>query len=325
LQCIPQVIEHEHYQGNSYRQQQLVWISIDMPTTPSIKALALNFFKAVDTALGHSKYYEEWSNKSRLSVDAHLNGMALAASSHELGLVHIDELQFLLKYSKSANTPNLQNIEALFNKIGIPIIMSCTTHGLQVFLPDCNARDTLQFDMTTVRRMLSDRLFHFESVKFGSLHFTDLFNALFPDDLSHPAIIFDEAFKEKFYTHSCGLPAVMTRLAQLFYEVLLQLVSNTEKKLPTAMAILNSVFKDQFSLIEPALKLLRAGQPDLYEAKLLSSDSGKRAFSNAEHAAMPRKSKKAPKAILKEGMYDKHAKDPAPSSNKPDGSFGEQL
>lgn len=44
LQAIPQVINHTEYQGVVFQQQQLVWISIDLPATPSIKALALNFF-----------------------------------------------------------------------------------------------------------------------------------------------------------------------------------------------------------------------------------------------------------------------------------------
>lgn len=328
LQCIPQVIEHESYQGHVYRQKQLVWISIDMPTTPSTKALALNFFRAVDDALGDTRYYQEWSEKSRSSVDAHLNAMAIVASNHELGLVHIDEIQFLLKYAKTANTPNLQNIEALFNKIGIPIVLSCTSHGLGAFLPDNSSERTVQPDMTTVRRMLSDRMVRFEPVKLDSDHFSTLFSALFPEDLAHPDIIIDQAFQTKFHSYACGLPAIMTRLAQLFYEVLVQFVSNNHEKLPSAMAILNSVFKDQFSLIEPALQLLRANQPQLYEQRLLESETGKPAFTNREKAAQPKKPKKAQKPVLKGGMYDKHIETPLEALSTSGGSgnnIGEQL
>lgn len=325
LQCIPQVIEHESYQGQVYRQKQLVWISIDMPSTPSSKALALNFFRAVDTALGDTDYYGEWSKKSHFSVDAHLNIMAIIANNHELGLVHIDEIQFLLKYAKSKDSPNMQQIEALFNKIGIPAVLSCTTNGLAAFLPDQSSQRTVEPDMTTTRRILSDRVVLFEPVKINSEHFSTLFSALFPKDLAYPGIEIDQTFKFKFHFYTCGLPAIMTRLAQLFYEFLVLYVSKNPSDVPIALVILNSVFKNQFSLIEPALKSLRANQLDLYEQQMLETHIGKPAFTNGEKAAQPKKPKKAQKPIAKGGMYDEQIEGSSESLSGSDDSLGEQL
>jgi len=316
LSRIDQVIEHENYNDNVYRQQQLVWISIDLPSTPSIKALALNFFLAVDIALKNTSYYQEWSSKAHMSVDLHLNAMAIVACTCEVGLVHIDEIQFLLKYPKNVNTPNLQIIEALFNKIGIPMVLSTTTQGLEIFAAPNDKSETLQPDITTVRRMLSDREFKVDIIKRPSEHFNIIFKALFPGDLLHPGMIIDEAFVAKFYFLSCGLPAIMTRLAQLFHETVVQFVAGS-KKLPSALVMLNSVYQNQFSIIAPSLRLLRANQPGLYETRLLEENSGKQCYTNSEQKSLTKKAKKTLKAVMKGGGLEVDPHNPALSLDSP--------
>jgi hypothetical protein len=325
LKCIPQVIEHESYHGRVYRQKQLVWISMDMPTTASVKALALNFFKAVDAALEDTEYHKEWSKKDHGSIEKHLNAMALVASNHELGLVHIDELQFLLKYANTSSAPTLQMLDGLFNKIGTPMVLSCTTHGLKVFLPDRRSDTTLESDMTTVRRALSDRLVHFKQLEIDGDYFISLFGQLFSSNLIHSSITIDNKFMAQFHYYTCGLPALMTRLALLFHEVVVQYASKEKGKVPSTMTILKSVYKEQFSLIEPALRQLRVNQPEPYEEGLLESDDGKAKYTNKEKTTAPGKKKKAQKAILKGGMYDSHLANELLLWDDPNNNAQEQL
>jgi len=310
LSCIPQVLEHHNYNGRHYRQDQLVWISIDLPSTPSLKALALNFFLAVDNALGCTTYYEEWSKKAKTSVDQHLIGMRKVAIVHELGLIHIDELQFMLKYAKSKDSPSLQILEALFNKLGIPLILSCTTQGLALF--DASYTDnSLMPDFTTTRRMLNDREFKFDLHKANSPHFKNLFSAFFPLFLQWEETSLDELFYQKFHFLTCGLPAVMSRLAHLYHETHVQLRRRgSGKKVPSCIDLLEHVYKHQFKLIDPALKQLRRNQVTQYEASITGGGIGKAVFSDVEKKRQKKAKKDVVVEIKKGGMFDDHASHP---------------
>lgn len=272
LQAIPQVINHTEYQGVAFQQQQLVWISIDLPATPSIKALALNFFLAVDTALGTTSYHEKWSKRSRDSVDQHITGMQLVAQSHELGLVHIDEMQFMLNYAKSKDAPSMVVLEAIFNKLGIPMLLSTTTAGLKLFSPEYASNGMA--DVTIARRMLNDREIQLKPLDKNSPQFRQFVKALFPKEVMLNCSELSPEFVELFYELSCGIPAFMIRLAKQFHELFVQLVhkNGNEQDTTNDVKMLRSVYHNQFKLIAPALAAFRRGQAEQYE-KLLPAQA----------------------------------------------------
>jgi hypothetical protein len=273
LKGIPQVIFHSEYAGKTYKQAQLLWISIDLPATPSIKALALNFFYAVDKALG-TDYYKEWSKRNRDSVDQHITGMQLAAQLHELGLVHIDEMQFMLNYARSKDTPSMTVLEAIFNKLGIPMLLSTTTAGLKLFAADYSENGGA--DITIARRMLNDREIQFKPLTKKSPQFVSFFDALFPPAslLNCPEL--SSNFVDHFYQLSCGLPAIMLRLAKQYHEIFTQLVDKkgSDSTSSDDVKLLLSVYKNQFGLIDHALTCLRRGMLDEYEKNVSNQSAG---------------------------------------------------
>ncbi|GAB2922336.1 ATP-binding protein [Rheinheimera gaetbuli] len=303
LNAIPQVIVHRDYAGVPYQQSQLVWISIDLPATPSIKALALSFFRAVDNALG-TDYYEKWSNRNRDSVDQHITGMQLVAQTHELGLIHIDEMQFMVSYAQSKDKPSMVVLEAIFNKLGIPMLLSMTTAGLDLFRADYSANG--RADFTIARRMLNDRRLEFFPVKRHSEQFIRFVNALFPETALLNCTALSPEFIDQFHYLSCGLPAIMSRLASQHHEFLIQLV---EKKGRNSMRtddvkLLLSVYKNQFTFIDPALSSLRLGLVNEFE---------KRASATTIQRSAPLKKKVAPKetVVVSNSMFS-----PIKSDNK---------
>lgn len=267
LNVIPQVIVHREYAGKPYQQMQLVWISIDLPATPSIKALALSFFRAVDNALG-TDYYEKWSLRNRDSVDQHITGMQLVAQTHELGLIHIDEMQFMLSYAQSKDKPSMVVLEAIFNKLGIPMLLSTTTAGLDLFRADYSANGCADFTIT--RRMLSDRKIEFLPVQKGTEEFARFVNAMFPEQSLLNCTALSPEFIDQFHYLSCGLPAIMSRLARQHHEFLIQLVEKKGQALMRTddVKLLLSVYKNQFSLIDDALSSLRRGLVSEFEAQV---------------------------------------------------------
>jgi hypothetical protein len=283
LSLIPQFIQHEQYEGRPFMQPQLTYVSFDCAASPSPKALALSFFAAVDKAL-NTKYFTKWEKRSRDSVERFYANMQLVAIRHNIGLIHIDEVQFFLKYVSSDKSPNLIVLESLFNKIGIPVILSCTLEGLDLFKPSHSGDVSKLPNMTTTRRMLSDREFVFGTYSFDSDEFNEIFDAFFPDEVcvgGKP----NEDFKKTFHRLSAGIPAIINRLARLHHE---QMVT-TNSKITDDVESLTQVYQSQFRHIDYALQQIRisnttkqpsSSQIENYENSLPRADSGHTDWNN---------------------------------------------
>ena len=251
LSLIPQFIQHEQFEGRPFMQPQLTYISFDCAATSSPKALALSFFAAVDSVL-NTKYFVTWEKRTRDSVERFYANMQLVAARHHIGLIHIDEVQFFLKYSSTKNSPNLIILESLFNKIGIPVILSCTLEGLDLFQPTQSGDISKLPDMTTTRRMISEREFVFGTYPLGSMEFNEIFDAFFPSEIcigDKPS----EEFKKIFHRLSAGIPAIINRLARLHHEQVVTVGKNITDDIET----LNKVYDSQFRHIDFALQQIR--------------------------------------------------------------------
>ncbi|MEH6628191.1 MAG: AAA family ATPase [Motiliproteus sp.] len=263
LGIIPQVITHSGYDTErSFQQDQILWVSFDAPSTPSPKALCLNFMKAVDDALGIERYYPEYSRRSdNTSVDFHIIKVQEIAANHYIGLVHFDEMQFFLSYAKSRNAPNLQILEAMFNKLGIPVVISTTDGGL----PLINANEQ------TKRRLVSEQHFRLKPLKPNSDEFIKFVQAVFhPKIWGEPDVLNNQAeFISKFHYLSAGLQAVMIRLARLhlFYSV-------QRGCSPFDINELKKVFDSQFHFMKDSLEALRVGNLESYELKTTKHQNG---------------------------------------------------
>ncbi|OZY86059.1 hypothetical protein CBP51_03235 [Cellvibrio mixtus] len=316
LALIPQVIRHSEYKNEVFSFDQLLWISFDCPANASIKALALNFMRQVDNALS-TDYHKEWSKKNRETVDAHLAAIQLIAAKHGLGFVHIDEIQFLLNYRNSKDTPTLSTFETLFNKIGIPVLLTCTSAGLELFKTEETGECTL------TRRMVSEREYRFTTYALHSEHFDAMYSSLFPKDLCINSTEPGQSFKEKFHYLTAGLPAVMNRLARLHHEFIIKNGNPSTDSVETLM----NIFRHQFSLIEPALRFLRKGNIKMYEEHLKKSSEGKPEWTNQENKNLKKeeisKQEKIPTIISHTALTWSHSNNNAASNDIHDAFAGE--
>ena len=149
--------------------------------------------------------------------------------------------------------------------------------------------------------MLNDREFKFSTHAYESPYFDELFNALFPSKLILGSQTELTNFKKSFHSLSCGLPAIMTRLAHMHHETLMILLSkegrSNKDDRTYDTGLLNRVFKNQFSLIAPALVELRNGNRASYEKSIRNDETKKTTYSNKEMKAENKKSSKAVKQI----------------------------
>ncbi|GAA6206380.1 ATP-binding protein [Thalassotalea sp. SU-HH00458] len=281
LSLIPQVIDHIEYQGKPFNRAQIVWLSFDCPATASPKALALSFFRALDTALGEPKYAPKYQNRDRIGVE-HLYGlMQQLATKYHIGLIHFDELQFFLKFIKSPNSPNLQIIESLFNKLGIPVFLSCTPEGTALFDPledEPNEMPKVQ----TLRRMISEREDNFKPYKAGSKEFDKIFDAFYQKGICINGITPSDEFKAYFHYLTGGLQSIITRLARLHIKKMIIRAANDKRNVARIddKTVLDDLFKRQFHRWEPALKHLRNNNLVAFEQAIPTMADGRPDYSD---------------------------------------------
>ncbi len=147
---------------NSYQQKiyhpehnftQLVYLKIDCPYNGSLKSLYLNFFSAIDRALGTS--YEKQYTQKRHNEQKLLQLMGHIAHLHAIGLLVIDEIQHLMA-NRSKNSDEMLNFfVTLVNVYSLPIIMVGTPKAIQIF----------ERDLRSSRRAVGFGSIHWEPMK----------------------------------------------------------------------------------------------------------------------------------------------------------------
>lgn len=264
LSLLPQVIEHTEYKGQPFRQDQIVYLEFEAPSTKTQKGFILNFFQAVDDAVG-TKYYKEW-NKTNVVVAVLIKEAKKIAYNHFIGLIFVDEIQRCVGASEKADKATLGFIDNFFNDVGIPMIVAGTYQVTPLY------RTT----MSTTRRLTSGRTFYYNGFN-NDLYLSDesgrkvpeinrkSFWSVFVDSLYHPELLindfeFDLEFKEYLHSLTCGLPALVVRMMRLAYEEAIS--SGTES---ITIGLLNDIYDDQFTMLHPALASLRKGQFGGYE------------------------------------------------------------
>lgn len=122
LSIYPQLILHSEYNGKPFNYTQILWMKLDCPHDGSIKGLCINFFQEFDRLTGDNTYYKNASG-SRATTDSMIPQMALLARRHSLGVLVIDEVEFI-SAAKSGGVERMLNfIISIVNKIGVPIVL----------------------------------------------------------------------------------------------------------------------------------------------------------------------------------------------------------
>jgi hypothetical protein len=259
---IPQVIFHYDPENGELIHKQIVWLSFNCSPTMSMFGFALNFFKAVDGILD-TDYLSQWLKKSNPRVDHCIISMQKIALIHSIGIIHVDELQFLIQKNSNKEPASISKVEAIFNEIKVPMILSCTAQGVE-WLKNNEALLEHQ-EITLIRRLCSDEHFEFHQIHSESTFYCQFIKKFFENNLLANGVKSPDDFKTLFLELTAGLIAAMTRLACLYIEAIQvrkrsDLYDNAE---------LCRVFKSNFKLWEPALEALRKKRFQDFEAEYI--------------------------------------------------------
>lgn len=151
LSLYPQIITHEHFPHLVGPHYQVVWLSVNVPSSGKLGDLAVSLMTEWDdltsttVAGGHRRFSQTLSRLRNRGPDL-MNEWQQVAQSHFLGCLHLDEVQNFFKLPTLAQRRKamkgdslelsivddmaLKSILTFVNMSGIPIIMSGTPDGV---------------------------------------------------------------------------------------------------------------------------------------------------------------------------------------------------
>ncbi|MFG1487856.1 ATP-binding protein [Oceanospirillum sp. HFRX-1_2] len=245
LNCYPQVIYHPDFQHT-----QLVWLKVECPHDGSVRHLCINFFRAVDDALGTD--YQQLFVKTRSSAESMLGDVARVVALHSVGLLVIDEIQHLEKSKSGGSQKMLNFFVTLTNVIKVPVLFIGTPKALDLFSPT----------MRSARR----------AAQFGSLNWNRFERSEKPEQdaewerfikrlwklqwFENPTPL-TEPMKEQFWEFTQGIPHVAV---SLFYLCQTRAVMAGREVID--QLLVEKVFNEELSLIHPMIKALKSGRKE---------------------------------------------------------------
>ncbi|CAI2051474.1 Transposon Tn7 transposition protein tnsC [Serratia fonticola] len=246
LGTYPQVIYHE-----DLNLEQVVYLKIDCSHNGSLKEICLNFFRALDKALGSS--YEKRYAMKRHGIETMLAVMAQIANAHALGLLVIDEIQHLSRSRSGGSQEMLNFFVTMVNTIGVPVMLIGTP----------KAREIFEADLRSARRgaglgaIFWEPLPHTRQGK-QNPEWVAFTNNLWKLQLlqNHDTEPSGE-IRDVWFDLSQG---VMDIVVKLF--VLAQLRALTLNKERITPGLLKQVYEDELKPVHPMLAALRSGVPE---------------------------------------------------------------
>lgn len=254
LSTFPQVIKHSEYRGQFFDEKQVIWMSFDMQSSRSRKALVHNFFNELDRVL--DRQIKSDFIQPRDSIDQLFHAMQTAALKYYIGLIHIDEAQFVLNSSaKFKDAPTLPEIEALFNQIGVPVIISTTDDALTTLNSTESEALTKATKLQTVRRLNSIAHIKIKQWHANTAKFEELFSAYFQAPLFKNSEVNSDEFKTQLLVLCAGVTDAISVLSIAFIRNYNSLLKKGKK--PDCLKLLKQVYRERMETWHIPLTKLR--------------------------------------------------------------------
>ena len=139
LRTYPQAIVHHSYTDSSGQTHQLtrtqiVYVKLNCPEDATLKSLCLSFFHQIDRITGRTNFYKKYgfSGTRQRTAPLMLPDMARVAALLSVGVLVVDEIQFLNKQKSGGREQMLQWFTRLSNEIGVPVVLIGTPRAREV-------------------------------------------------------------------------------------------------------------------------------------------------------------------------------------------------
>lgn len=235
LDIYPQIIIHEEY-----KEKQLVWIKIDCPVTGTIKQLCLNFIHEIRDIMGEidNQNYQSYKTDELIPL------MSSLALQHHLGVLVIDEIQYLHEVKSGGAALMLNFFNTLINTIGVPIVLIGTPKARHLF--------TKEF--RNIKRITDQGSVDWDRLKQEDKDWKTLLKFIWDHQWTMEKAELTPEIEAALYYESQGIPDLVIKI---FKESQKRVIGNTEL---ITSSVIHSVAQDQFQILQPPLNALRSGK-----------------------------------------------------------------
>ena len=201
LSLLPQVIEHEKYQGKPFFCKQILYLIVECPSDCSVKTLGLNIAVAIDKAIG-SSYAKQLTTLRSAAASAIATQVKVLCLTHHVGLILIDEIQNAVTTAQKNKQikPLIKFLVELTND-------TCTS---AFFVGTPIAEELFSSQEHLKRRTRGMRLLPFKPD--GA--YRAFLQAIWPYQLTPTTAPLSEQLANKLYNHSGGIPAYIIKIFQ---------------------------------------------------------------------------------------------------------------
>ncbi|OED43723.1 hypothetical protein ACH42_09390 [Endozoicomonas sp. (ex Bugula neritina AB1)] len=235
-----QVITHSIYNGEKLNFKQLVYVKFNCPSDASRRVICLNFFRAVDDAIG-TNYANENKNKNIPIPDLELN-MKKICLIHHIGLIVIDELQNLSMAKAGGAKAAMTFFESFSNEINVSFL----------FIGTYDSYDIYSRSFKTARRMAKDGTIDLEQPIETDPVWNQLVDVLWNYQWVKKLIPMNTDIKKLLYKLTQGITFCTVSLLKCAN---VYAIENDEESI-TEQTIYDA-YKEEFKLLMPSLDALR--------------------------------------------------------------------
>lgn len=201
LSILPQVVEHEKYQGAPFFCKQILYLIVECPSDCSVKTLGLNIAVAIDKAIG-SSYSQQLTSLRSAAASAIATQVKVLCLTHHVGVILIDEIQNAVTTAQKN-----KQIKPLI-KFLVEFSNDTCTSAFFVGTPIAEELFTSQEHLK--RRTRGMRLLPFKPD--GS--YRAFLQAIWPYQLTPATAPLTEQLANKLYDASGGIPAYIIKIFQ---------------------------------------------------------------------------------------------------------------
>ena len=207
LQSLTQVIDHTEYAGRKFKQPQILWIYLKIPSNANRKSLCHLFLEEVDRLVG-TDYAKKTPTSTQIGNYERI--FRTIIETYKLGLLVVDEMQNL----NVSNAGGDEEFLNFFSELSEQWRLGFVLVGTPNIIP------TLEKTFTAGRRLTSGGDMHFERFQKNDAKWKNLITTLWPYQyVSQPVSLYDNNFEiidtklfDEIYKMTQGIPFVFTFL-----------------------------------------------------------------------------------------------------------------
>lgn len=252
LTSILSIIIHTKYKRKRFTRTQIVWLILECPKDGSTKALCTKFFNAVDYVMGGATTYSKDYGKVSRSTNDLMDSMATVAATHQLGVLIIDEIQYL-NVAKSGGAEEMLNFFVnLVNTIGLPVVLVGTYDAAPLFTGTFRQarRGSGQGDLVWDRMTFDDE---------WQLYVEALWEYQYVQEKSP----LTEKLSRALHDVSYGIIDIANRIYLAAQVRAVERGVNIQEKEEITEGLLRSAYRDDFRLVSHILETLKTGDASL--------------------------------------------------------------